>query len=434
MTNLPDLGVPATENPRVVIVGGGFGGLQAARKLRNKNVQVVLIDKNNYHQFQPLFYQVAMCGIEPANIVFPLRKVFQKAKNIHLRTTTVLEVKDAENMLVTEAGSIHYDHLVLAMGAGNNFFGNKAMEENAVSMKSVSESLNLRNQVLQLLEDAANGNRKPDDLSICVIGGGPTGVELSGALAEMRKHVFPRDYPGIDFTKMRIVLMEGSNKLIAAMNEKSSQRALDYLKKLGVDVVTGAKVKTYSNQVLSLEDGSEHNFAMVIWAAGIKANPIAGIPAESILPNGRIKTNGQMQVVGTQNVYCIGDQAFVEDAAWPKGHPQVAQPAIQQGALFAKNLLGSQKGKPAINFTYKDLGSMATVGRNLAVAELKGLKLGGFFAWAIWMAVHLMSIVGVKNRLFIFINWLWSYITYDQSLRLLIKPYAKRGDSRMFND
>ncbi|MCC7297123.1 MAG: NAD(P)/FAD-dependent oxidoreductase [Bacteroidia bacterium] len=420
-----NLGVPDSPHPRVVIVGGGFGGLKAARTLRNKSFQVVLIDKNNYHQFQPLFYQVAMSGLEPSSVSFPLRKIFHKVQNIHVRTATVNSVSTQNKILNTDMGEITYDHLLLGMGAGSFFFGNAGFENHALGMKSVSESLYLRNQVLQMLEDAVNKGSS-ENIDIVVVGGGPTGVELSGSLAEMKKMMFPNDYPELDFNMMKIWLIEGSNRILSNMGEKSSAKALKYLQKLGVEVVLNTRLEKVENNIAFLNSGNSIPHKLMLWAAGIKAFQIDGIPSTSLAPNGRILTDGKLKVKGCENVYCIGDQAWVEDPNWPKGHPQVAQPAIQQGALFAKNLIAAQKGKALKNYTYKDLGSMATVGRNLAVAELGKFKPSGFIAWVIWMAVHLMSIVGVKNRLLIFINWLWSYITYDQSLRLLIKPFKKK--------
>jgi NADH dehydrogenase len=294
-------------------------------------------------------------------------------------------------------------------------------------MKSVSESLYLRNQLLEMLEEAANGSVDITHLNIAVVGGGPTGVELCGALAEMRKHVFPRDYPGLDFAKMRIILLEGSDKILGAMDPKSSERAAKYLHQLGVEVVLNVRAKSFENKRVMLDNGDTADCRLLLWAAGIKPNTLAGLPPGAVLPNGRILTDKQLKVRDTENVYCIGDQALVPEKRWEKGHPQMAQPAIQQGDLFARNLLRKLAGKSTADFTYKDLGTMATVGRNLAVAEVFGLKLGGFVAWFIWMAIHLMAILGVKNKLFIFINWLWSYMTYDQSLRLLIKPYKKKS-------
>lgn len=424
------LDIPQSSLPRVVIAGAGFGGLKAAQMLKNKDFQVVLLDRNNYHQFQPLFYQVAMSGLEPASVVFPIRKIFHGSRNTHFRTTEILEVIPQENKLVTSHGELSYDHLLIAMGAGTNYFGNTALEAHAVGMKSVSESVYLRNRILQMLEDAVASGEKGRNTDIVVVGGGPTGVELSGSLAEMKKMMFPRDYPEIDFSMMKIWLVEGSGRLLASMDPKSSEKALKYLTKLGVQVKLNCKTGDIRDNVLSLSDGSSLPHGLMIWAAGVKAFSLKGMPPESIAPNGRIITNNFLQVKGFENIYAIGDQALVEEAAWPKGHPQVAQPAIQGGTLFARNMMNLQKGKALQGFKYKDLGSMATVGRNLAVAELWGLKLGGFLAWAIWMAVHLMSIVGVRNRVFIFMSWVWNYITYDQSLRLLIKPFMKNKGIR----
>lgn len=422
------LNIPESDKPRVVIVGLGFGGLRAARKLINKNFQVVLIDKNNYFQFQPLFYQVAMSGIEPSSISFPIRKVFQRAKNVYFRKAEVISVDSETQQLITKEGQIKFDHLLLAMGAGNNFFGNKSMEANAYTMKTTAESLNLRNSILQLLETNISKPKAEQILNIAVIGGGPTGVELSGALGEMHKTVLPHDYPDLDFNQMKVYLLEGSDRVLSNFDVKSSERAAKGLKKLGVEVVTSVRAEKYENQIIYLTNGETLKCGMAIWAAGIKANKIEGLAENSYLPNGRLKCNGYLQVEQYKNIYAIGDQANVEEAAWPKGHPQVAQPAIQQGLLFAKNLISQQKNKDIETFKYRDLGNMATIGRNLAVVEIGKFKIGGFIAWFIWMAVHLMSIVGVKNRLFIFINWVWSYITYDQSLRLIIKPEAKTNE------
>ncbi|MBS3915183.1 MAG: NAD(P)/FAD-dependent oxidoreductase [Bacteroidetes bacterium] len=419
------LGVPDSPLPRVIIAGAGFGGLKAAKVLKNKAFQVVIIDKNNYHQFQPLFYQVAMSGLEPSSVVFPLRKVFHGAKNIHFRTAEIQSLDVQRNILITSGGEISYDYLLLSMGAKTHYFSNNNLEDNSIGMKSVSESLYLRNQVLQMLEDSVAGIQSQNTIDIVVVGGGPTGVELAGSLAEMKKMMFPRDYPEMNFDTMKITLVEGSERILSALHPKSSDRAEKYLKKLGVEVILNARATKVENHVLILDNGKEIPHGLMIWAAGITPNPIAGLPAESIAKNGRILTDAYLKVRGTSNIYCIGDQAWNEELQYPKGHPQVAQPAIQGGDLFSKNLLRSLKKQEPKPFHYKDLGSMATVGRNLAVAEIFGLKLGGFIAWVIWMAVHLMSIVGVKNRLIIFINWLWNYITYDQSLRLLIKPFLK---------
>lgn len=423
--NLPDLGVPPTNGQRVVIAGCGFGGLKLARELRKSAFQVVIIDRNNYHMFQPLFYQVATSGLEPSAISFPLRKVFHHAGNVHIRSAEIMEMQPATKTVITSSGAISYNYLVLGMGAGSHFFGNQALENQAVGMKSTAEALYLRNSVLEMLENRVNGETGKC-MDVVVIGGGPTGVELAGSLAEMKRHVFPKDYPELDFSDMKIHLLQGTDRLLNTMSPASSAKAEQYLTRLGVQVHLNVLATGAGEGFLSLNNGQNLSYGLVIWAAGIRANRMAGIPDEAVAKNGRIICDRFMAVKGLKDVYCIGDQAWVEDPAWPDGHPQVAQPAIQQGALLAANLLATSKGKKIKPFSYKDLGSMATVGRNKAVVELPWLKFGGWTAWMVWMAVHLMSIVGVKNRLFIFINWLWSYVTYDQSLRLLIRPW-KRG-------
>lgn len=423
-----NLGIPNTNQHRVVIVGGGFGGLKAANILKNKeNVQVVLIDKNNYHQFQPLFYQVAMSGLEPASILFPLRKIFHKSKNIFVRTTTAISIEPSTNILITTDGNLHYDSLLLCMGAGNHYFNNANLEKNTVGMKNVSQAIFLRNIILEELEKK---NNHPDYEfpDIAVIGGGPTGVEICGSLAEMKNHVLHKDYPDLNFQEMQIRLIENSPLVLNQFPEKLANKATNYLKQLGVELHFNCKAEKIENNNLYLSNGTVLKNSIVIWAAGIRANSIAGLPQKALLPNNRILTDEYLKVIETENIYCIGDQAFVPEKGFEKGHPQIAQPAIQQGKLFAKNLLNSFQKKSAKPFQYKDLGSMATVGRNKAVAQLMGFKISGFFAWAIWMFVHLMAIVGVKNRLFIFINWCWNYITYDQSLRLLIKPEKRETD------
>lgn len=426
--SLPDLAVPAVKAPRVVIAGCGFGGLKLARTLKNSGFQVVVIDKNNYHMFQPLFYQVATSGLEPSAISFPLRKIFHHAANVHIRTAEILEIMPDSKTLRTDRGNITYDHLVLSMGAGSNYFGNTAMEAASIGMKSTSEALHLRNRILEMLEDKVSG-AAAGSTDIVVVGAGPTGVELAGALAEMKRHVFPKDYPELNFSEMNIHLLQGADRVLNTMLPESSSRAAGYLQSLGVTLHLDVMATSVENGVISLSNGKQLPYGLLIWAAGIKPFAVPGLPADSVARNGRIICDRFMAVKGLSHVYGIGDQAWVEDPEWPNGHPQVAQPAIQQGALLGKNLLNSLKNKPARPFSYKDLGSMATVGRNKAVVELRLFKFGGLPAWMVWMAVHLMSIVGVKNRLFIFINWLWSYITYDQSLRLLIRPWSGKKPS-----
>lgn len=419
---------------KVVIVGGGFGGLRLARKLNNKaGFDVTLLDKYNYHQFQPLFYQVATAGLDASNISFPLRKVFHKTKNVRVRIGELLDVVTDQKKINTTIGEIPYDVLVLATGADTNFFGNKQLQQNAFPMKSTVEALQLRHSLIQNFEDvlqASTPEEKEKLLTLVVIGGGPTGVELSGAVAEMKRYVLPRDYPEIDFSQMKIYLLEGSPRTLATMSEKSSAQSRKYLEKLGVTVLTNTIVKDYDGDTVTLQDGKTIRSGLVIWAAGVKGNVPAGIQPELIVRGNRIKVDRHNQVLGFESVYALGDLAYMETPAWPKGHPQVASVAIQQADVLAENLqrFESKSGKRQIQeFEYNDKGSMATVGRNLAVVDIPKPKLhfGGFLAWMVWMGLHLMLILGVKNRLFVFLNWLYNYFTYDQSLRLLFKEFYR---------
>ncbi len=419
---------------KVVIVGAGFGGLRLARKLNNKpGFEVVLVDRFNYHQFQPLFYQVATAGLDASNISFPLRKVFQKSKNVKIRLAHLQQVVPAENKIITDTEEISYDALVIATGADTNFFGNTQIADHAFPMKSTVEALQLRYRLLQNLEKALTIT-DPVELqrlmNIVVVGGGPTGVELAGALAEMKKYVFPKEYPELDFSKMNIYLLEGTAKTLAAMSEKSSAQSQKYLERLGVNVLTNTLLEGYDGAAVKLKDGKMIESSTVIWAAGIKGNVPEGIDKSLIARGNRIKTDRHCKVEGHNNIYAIGDIAYMETPKYPNGHPQVAPAAMQQADLLAGNLkLMEQKSNPArqYEFEYNDKGSMATVGRNLAVVDMPKPKLhfGGFMAWMIWMGLHLMLILGVKNRFFVFSNWLYNYITYDQNLRLIFKEFNK---------
>ncbi|MBK6619877.1 MAG: NAD(P)/FAD-dependent oxidoreductase [Saprospirales bacterium] len=421
--------IPESALPRIVVVGAGFAGLELTKRLSKGPFQVVLIDKNNYHQFQPLFYQVAMSGLEPSSIVFPLRKMFQKKKNVHFRMTTVEAVDTATRQVHTPIGSIQYDFLVIAVGAETNFFGNEHIAQKAIPMKSISEALYLRNSVLNDFEKALSAKTTEDRQSlidIVVVGGGPTGVEISGALAEMRKFILPKDYPELDAGKMQILLAEGSPRLLNGMSEESSQAALEFLRKMDVQVKLDAMVTDYDGEWVELNDGTRIRSKKVIWAAGIIGNKVPGLPEAAILRGNRIRVDRYSRVQGLDNVFAIGDIAYMEDEAYPKGHPQVAQPAIQQGRNLAANMLRSLSVSGWKPFQYKDLGSMATIGRNRAVVDLPHYKTQGFFAWLIWLLVHLFQLIGFKNRVFVFINWVWNYMTYDQSLRLIIRPRSPR--------
>lgn len=420
--------IKRNEQRRVVVVGGGLGGLKLVSSLRDTDFQVVLVDKNNYNQFPPLIYQVASAGLEPSNISFPFRRLFQGWKNFFFRMAEVQHIDTEEKAIKTSIGTIHYDDLVLAAGATTNFFGNKNIEASALPMKSVSESMRLRNTILQNLERAEtedNEARKQALMNIAIVGGGPSGVEIAGVLAEMKQTILPRDYPDLDTSCMHIYLINATPRLLGAMSERSSREAERALKELGVEVMTNCMVTDYVDKELVLKDGQRISAETVIWVSGIKANNIDGIPTESIGHAGRILVDRFNRVKGLKDVYAIGDQCIVEgDEAYPYGHPQLAQVAIQQAKTLAKNLIRQEKGETEQPFSYHNLGTMATIGRKRAVVEIGKLKFGGFFAWLLWLIVHLRSILGVKNKTIVFLNWMWSYLNYKQSLRLILK--AKR--------
>ncbi len=417
---------------KVVIAGAGFGGMRLARKLNNKpGFDVLLLDKYNYHQFQPLFYQVATAGLDASNISFPLRKVFQKSRNVRIRMAEIREIKPDQKVLVTDQESISYDVLVLATGADTNFFGNAGVERYAFPMKSTTEALQLRYRILRNFEQALtvkDADELQNLMNIVVVGAGPTGVELSGALAEMKHYVLPKDYPELDFSKMQIFLLEGTGKTLGAMSEQSAARSRKYLDKLGVTVRTNSLLKDYDGKTVSLQDGTTIPSSTVIWAAGIKGNVPVGIDISLIARGNRIRVDEYCRVSGyNNNMYALGDLAYLEEPAYPNGHPQVAPVAIQMADLIAENLKREVRGKTPLVFRYRNKGSMATVGRNLAVVDVPKpkLHLGGFLAWLTWMTLHLMLILGVKNRFFVFCNWLYNYFTYDQNLRLIFREFDK---------
>ena len=412
---------------KIVIVGAGFAGLRLARKLNKQNFEILLLDKNNYHQFPPLFYQVATSGLEPSSIVFPLRKIFQKQKNIHIRITEVKKIDPEKKSVITEIGDFSYDYLVLSTGTDTNFFCNRLIEEYALPMKSVGEALHIRNSLLQNIENALIAGQQEREalLNVVVVGAGPTGVEISGALAEMKTNILPKDYPEMDFTQMTIHLVEMADKTLSTMSSNASSKSREYLEQLGVKVLTGKQVQAYDGKVVTLSDGSVLPTVNLIWAAGVKGNIIKGIPAEHITPSLRIKVDRFNKVLGYDGFYAIGDIAYMQTEKFPKGHPQVATVANEQADCLYKNLLQLEKGKQPQEFEYSNKGSMATVGRHLAVVDLPFIKFQGLIAWLFWMFLHLMLILGVKNKLFVFINWMFKYFTFDQSLRLILKPHKK---------
>ncbi len=419
------LNIQKSEKKRIVIAGCGFAGLTLAKNLRNKGYQVVILDKHNYHQFPPLFYQVASAGLEESSILFPLRKIFQSYKDYHIRKVEIREIDSTNNQLITSSGNIVYDHLVLAHGATNSYFGSVHMQKYSRGMKTIAEVLDLRNSLLMNFENALTATTSDERemlLNIVIIGGGPSGVEIAGALAEMNKYVLPKDYPEFKEIKAKIFLIEALGRVLSSMSPKSSEKASLFLEEMGVTVVTNTKVTDCNEKSVFLDSGKTINTGMIIWTAGITGNKIGGLTADCFTRNGRIKVGRDSRVTGYSNIFALGDISLMSEEKYPGGHPQVAQAAIQQAKVLAENFHRMSKGLSLIEFRYKDLGIMATVGRNLAVVELPYIRFQGFFAWFVWMFIHLMSIIGVKNKLMIFMNWAWKYFTYDQSTRLIVRP------------
>jgi len=418
--------LPRNNKKRVVIIGAGFAGLKLAQKLSKSPYQVVVIDKQNFHQFQPLFYQVAASGIEPSSISFPVRKIFQSHSNLHFRTTELLSVNTNEQKVHTRAGELRYDYLVLANGVNTNYFGSKNLEKGSLPMKSTAEAINLRNRILSSFEKAnltEDATEHAKLLSIVIVGGGPTGVELAGAIAEMRRYVLPKDYPELDFSMMKIRLFEAGPRILNGMSDNAGKKALRFLDKLGVEVHLDTRIDDYEGDKVSLSNGETLYARNLIWTAGVSGQYTEGVAKNSYKRGNRVAVDKYNRISDSDNVFVIGDACILSgDEKYPNGHPQVAQVAIQQAINLARNLKTKGKWKA---FKYTDKGSIATIGRNMAVADLPGFRFSGGFAWFLWLFVHLMAIVGVKNRFFIFINWAQSYFSRDQSLRILISPYKR---------
>ncbi|WP_440313384.1 NAD(P)/FAD-dependent oxidoreductase [Leyella stercorea] len=420
------INIQRNQKKRVVIVGGGLGGLRLAEDLYGSGMQVVLIDKNNFHQFPPLIYQIASAGIDPSSISFPFRQIFRKRKDFYFRMAEARMVDTEKKILQTSIGKIDYDYLVLAAGATTNFFGNKNIEEWAIPMKTVPEAMGLRNALLSNFERAltcATEEERQELLNVVIVGGGATGVEIAGALAEMRRYVIPYDYPDMDSSLMHIYLIEAGDRLLAGLSQESSQKAYEFLKSMGVDIQFGKMVTDYRNHKVIMKDGTEIPTRTFLWVSGIRANAMPGIDESHLGRGFRFKVDEYNRIPGVEDVFVIGDQCLqTSDAAYPNGHPQVAQVAIQQAKNLAKNLKLIVKGADSSALTafhYKNLGSMATIGRNKAVVEIGKFRSQGFFAWVLWLVVHLRSILGVKNKMMVLLNWLWKYVSYNDSIRMI---------------
>jgi NADH dehydrogenase len=417
-----------SKTPRVVIIGGGFGGLRVARQLEDKPVDVLMLDKHNYHTFQPLLYQVALGSLESESIAFSLRKNFGDQKNFRFRIAEVSKINHDKNTIDTSIGEIEYDYLVIATGSTTNFFGNKDVEHHAMPMKSIPEALNLRYLIFQNLEEAVlkeNREEREPYLTFVLVGAGPTGVELAGAIAEFRNYVLEKDYPELKKSEVKIYLADFLPRTLGPMSQQASHAAESYLKKLGVELLLNAKVDNYDGWVISFEGGKKIKTKSVIWSAGVMGVVPHGIAKDLIERGNRIRVDNICRVTGFENVFAIGDVAAMITDETPKGHPGVAQVAIQMGNNVGKNIIHLMKGEGTEPFVYNDKGSLATIGRNKAVADLGKIKFQGFFAWLVWIFVHLFSLVGTRNRIIVFINWMANYIGYNGGSRLIIRRFVR---------
>lgn len=417
--------IPTTSQPRIVIIGGGFGGMELAKRLKTLNAQIVLIDKNNYHTFQPLLYQVATAALEPDSIAYPLRKIFKHQPNVIFRMAEVLQIRPELNRIGTSIGEIFYDYLVLAVGTKTNFFGMKDVEEHAMRMKSVSEAMELRNLILESFEKALLTNDVQEHerlMTFVVVGGGPTGVETAGALAELKKIVLPKDYPDLDFRRMQIHVVEMNDRLLGTMSASASESAKKFLENMDVNIWLSTKVLSYDGNVVTLSNGKKLSTSNLIWTAGVTGAVITGLKPEVIVPGGRLKVDLHNRVESYQNIFAIGDIAAMMTEKNPKGHPMLAPVALQQAKTLAGNFKCLLMKQPLKLFHYHDLGVMATVGRNHAVVDFRWIKFQGVLAWFVWVFVHLMVLVGFRNRIIAIVNWAWNYFSYDRGLRLIIRP------------
>ena len=416
--------------PKIVIVGGGFGGIELTKRLKDKEVEILMLDRHNYHTFQPLLYQVATGGLEADSIAFPLRKIFKNQKNFTFRVTTVESVNPANKTLDTSIGEINYDYLVIATGSDTNFFGQKEIEHFSMAMKTIPEALNLRSMILQNLEESlieTDPVSKSSLLNFVVVGGGPTGVELSGSLAELKKHVLPKDYPELSIEDIKVYLIEGSEELLGVMSDQASAKSKQFLEEMGVNVYTNVRVESYDGKVIKLSSGQSINTKNVLWSAGVKGAILEGLPADAIARGSRVIVDEFNRVTGQESIFAIGDVAAQTSEENPIGLPGVAPVAIQQGKHLAKNIIRFMNNEKPEPFKYFDKGSMATVGRNKAVVDIGKIRFQGIFAWFVWMFVHLMSLVGFRNKVVTFVNWVWNYFSYDRGTRLIIRRFNRES-------
>ena len=423
------MNIPKTSYPRVVIIGGGFAGISLAKKLSKQEVQVVLLDKNNYHTFQPLLYQVSTGGLEPDSIAYPIRKILKDFPNFHFRLANVEEINTIENKVLTDIGELKFEYLVVASGAETNYFGNSEIEKKSMAMKTIPESLNLRSLILENFEEAlltSNLNERNALMNFVIVGGGPTGVELAGALAEIKKGILPKDYPDLDTRLVQIHIIQSSNCILNGMSEKASAKAEDFLEKLGVNIWKNVRVTNYDGKTVTTNTDLTFETATLVWAAGVKGATIKGLSAGDFIAKGdRLLVDKFNVVKGFKNIFAVGDVACMATNEFPNGLPMMAQPAIQQGKQLGENLVRLIENKPLKPFEYHDKGAIATIGRNKAVADLPKFKFQGVFAWYVWMFVHLFFLIGFRNRMVVFINWVYNYVRFDREARLIIRPFKK---------
>ncbi len=422
--------IPTTGRKRIVVIGGGFAGMNFIRKLPRNKYQIVLFDKHNYHTFAPLLYQVAMAGLEAPSVVRPLRRLFNRQRNIHFRMLKVLRIDPQAKKVYTLVDELRYDYLVIATGTQPNFFGNEQIKKFSFPLTTLPNAVDIRTRVLQNLERASLSSDPAEQkrlLHFVLVGGGPTGVELAGALAELKRNTLPADYPDMNVNQMRVTLVEGANQILPPMSKQSGKRAQESLENLGVDVLLNTLVTDYDGRTVTLSNGKTLASELLIWAAGVKGSIIDGFPEESVMRS-KFVVDEYNRVKGAENVFAIGDVTHFPTEEYPKGLPGVAQVGIQQGQHLAKNLTRIDQGKELKPFSYLDKGTLATIGRNRAVGDLPfNIKVSGFIAWFIWASVHLFYLVGFRNRLITFVNWAFSYISYTNKIRIIIHPVLREG-------